>query len=197
MTCLVGFLHPLPSGADIFQKSGKVSSARIVQTAGGNMSDFPDPLEVELEFFHAMRAGYATNAPKKTIESLPRSKVIPYENGFYRIYDVYYAPAGSDASAGSTVIWYKGTPVWMMSYQGRYTKECSSFLKQALRFNYEANYFVGGRGPEEFKGDGGWLYQNKVCQGSSFSRFSGREGIVKNGSIIFGGYHEYQGMLLF
>ncbi len=149
-------------------------------------------------FFAAMNAGYAGDAVKTTIAEFPGSKVIPFHQGDYSVYDCYFTAKGSLHSSGMTVIWHKSQPVWSMQYQGWYQPEAIPFLKRALRANYERGVFLGGRGPARFA-QGNLKYHNHLTVGREvFTRFAGQEVISRIGSDADTiGWHEYQGMLLF
>ena len=115
--------------------------------------------EVKRFFLEASLNTYAADAPKTTLEALPKSKELRYERGDFLYVDMYYSSGYK--SGGQTVIWYKGNPVWIMQYQGWWQGDDERvilFLKHALK---AADGFVGGRGPEIFQ-KGSLEYRNNV-----------------------------------
>lgn len=117
--------------------------------------------------------------------------------------DCYWLNETTRYSAGQTVILNSLTsntfePLWVMNYGGYYPKNITPFLKKALGAAYEANRFVGGRGPETFQHPNypGLIYTNTVEGENRFALFRGREWIAKDGEDAPLGWHEYSGMLL-
>jgi hypothetical protein len=109
---------------------------------------------------------------------------------------------------GFTHIYYRESEasawvlIWAMQYWGEYEPEAIEFLKKALAASYLNlihERFDGCRGPREFScgggGEEGLFYQNLVKEGSTFSEFSGREGVFKT-NVGRVGWHEYHGWSL-
>lgn len=148
-------------------------------------------------FFEAMMDGYAGNLENstKTVDS-EGYKTITFVHGDFKVVDRYCVTPNSDFSAGTTTIFYKPedrwTPVWWMSYGGRYPFYLIHFLKSALRATYEKKEFCGGRGPKFFRGFGE-SYENN-WEGD-FYFFSGKEEIHTCLGRGMGG-HQYFGMAL-
>lgn len=158
---------------------------------------------LETFYLEAMRHGWAAGAEKAFILGLPGAKTIPYkfkeeERGLYLL-DWYFAPPDSanGASAGTTIIYYRGVPVWAMHYGGKYAKEEIPFLKLALTKAYELPIFCGGRGLPVFYQDyKKLLYINQPEKSSSFTAFQGEEMIFNLTTGVKIGWHTYWGMLL-
>ena len=144
-------------------------------------------------FFDAMRRGWACDNCAKKIEvpQLPGSKAISFEHGPLRVVDCYMT--NLNFSTGTTTIWYRGRPLWVMHYGGRYEKEAIPFLKFCLRRAYTERRFYGGRGPN-FMRDDRFTYVNKI-ERNNFRDFAGEERIFDTSGQCFG-YHWYRGMSL-
>ena len=158
-----------------------------------------DLTDVKVFFFKAMLQGYARSVEKAMAYDMPGYKDIDFHEGDWRCLDRYCTTPLSDKSAGSTTIWYRSTPVWVMHYGGQYKEEVIDFLKLALRCNYEEAIFLGCRGPEWFTHQrSSLLYTNALFPGSQhFGAFSGFESIkdtADNNRLL--GYHGYMGMSL-
>jgi len=144
-------------------------------------------------FFRAMREGYATGVLKTSIQELPCSNLITYDEERFKVVDFYFTNSGSAFSSGMTIIYFDGKPVWSMAYQGWYEQHDISFLKQALLDSYRKGHFIGGRGPARLEAEDGRAYINQFE--GSFAEFSGEEQILnQDGSRS--GQHMYQGGFL-
>ncbi len=153
---------------------------------------------VEAMFFTAMQAGYAIEGtPKVQVIDMPGHKEIRYEDGpDLLLVDRWCVNPDSRKSAGTTTIWYQGTPVWFMSYGGYYTEAGARFLKEALRTQYcVEGRFEGGRGPKVCSDPVAMLLYVNKTESNEFERFRGREEVshLQSGSL---GYHDYWGMSL-
>ncbi|EKD23798.1 MAG: hypothetical protein ACD_81C00181G0001 [uncultured bacterium] len=144
-------------------------------------------------FIAAMLSGYASEegdgVPKiKTTDGYTTITCI--EEGF-TVVDRYYTMPRSTYSVGTTTIFYKGKPIWLMSYGGSYPKKVISFLKAALTKAYTTGSSVGCRGPQSCE-EGDLLYINN-CTSASFREMRGYEVIksIETGRVL--GYHEYWG----
>ena len=159
-------------------------------------------------FFKAMVAGWVAGGQKIKITKMPGYKAIPFrDNGFNGLYllDCWCVGRDSQKSAGTTTIWDKDIPVWLMNYAGHYEERAVPFVKRALQQAYEANRFIGGRGPYVHR-EGGLIYINQPHPGSSFLKFEGREEVfdirvkdMPGHTGLIGqslGWHEYWGMSL-
>ena len=143
-----------------------------------------------------MARGWASpgeGLPKSTIEQLPNSKVIQFNDGDFSVTDLYFVTDHSTASTGLKTIHFRGDPVWAMHYGGRYARIAIPFLKECLRISYKAARFHGGRGPNFVRGDR-FTYVNQLEYGS-FQDFKGREEIFDFNEDSLG-YHWYRGGLL-
>ncbi len=135
--------------------------------------------KIELFFFEAMRQGWATPRPKLPIPDLPGSKSLPlFSAGEYSLLDYYFVAPNSNTSYGTTIIWVAQRPVWVMHYGGWYDKKVIPFLKRALRYNYDANIFLGGRGPKQREGEDHTLQYINNVENNSFEKFRGYEYII-------------------
>src|SRR3989344_1077876 len=148
------------------------------------------------EFFcEGMAKGWASGAKATEMPGLgPGFKGFIAESGGFRLVDAYCVNEESGKSAGSTTIWFRDLPVWVMGYGGWYSGEVGDFLKSALSDTYSRNVFMGGRGPVRMISDL-YEYHNKVIMGN-FIRFSGEERIYTGGGSGCLGYHDYWGMAL-
>jgi hypothetical protein len=153
-----------------------------------------DIKQIKQFFFKAMVAGWARNGQKISIPEMPSYKAISFQEGDFRLLDCYCNSPDSPKSAGTTTIWHKNVPVWVMQFGGYYEKGAIRFLKRALLVNYETSTFLGGRGPSSFY-EGYYAYYNKVMQ-NDFGRFSGREEIISRPAGDILGYHDYWGISL-
>lgn len=145
-------------------------------------------------FFKAHLAGYAGDGKDSVKTKSADGKVtIEFIEGDYRVLDEYYTTPHSDHSFGTTIIFYKGAPVWMMHYRGYYRKKVIPFLKEALGKAYAANAFFGGRGIRTYVVER-LHYQNFPM--GSWSDFKGMEEIRIYETREQLGYHDYGGMSL-
>ena len=150
---------------------------------------------IEGIFFKSAQAGYVGSTIKTTIPALPGSKVISFEEGEWLVRDVYFVNNLSGMSFGTTTIWNSGRPVWYMNYNGWYQEDAIQFLKEVLFMAYVAQYFNGGRGPEEMRDENRrMVYQNHLTV-NEFRHFSGVEEIWDFDQKLLG-THRYEGRLL-
>lgn len=156
-------------------------------------------------FFEAMLAGWVSDndviqKPETTIPNMSGIHTYEYEKGNFRLVDSYYSQG--EKSCGTTMIWYRGEPIWFMAYHGWYKPEAITTLKFALRDNYKEKVFEGGRGPGLFI-NSLLIYSNKQDPifplDESFELFRGQEQIrrsVQEGPPILLGTHSYAGQAL-
>jgi len=151
-------------------------------------------------FFKAMRAGYASNAQSSIkTKTSDGYRIITFTDGDFRVEDRYCVTPHSNSSAGTTTIFYKGDPVWWMSYGGFYPEDVIEFLKVALLYQYNRGIFFGGRGPTFITSGDGLAYENRpVLEDAEdhFWKFKGREEIYNQITGKLLGFHEYWGMSL-
>jgi len=149
-------------------------------------------------FFRAMLAGYAGNGNGKndkivkTKSSNGNEVTIIFNEGDFMVIDRYYVTPGFNTLAGMTLIFFKGNPIWWMSYGGEYPKEVIPFLKLVLAEEYRIGSFRGGRGPIEWA-DKKYRYRNRPTGNTCFDSFFGREEITIASSNGLIGFHDYQG----
>jgi len=151
--------------------------------------------QIQSFFFKAMIEGWAKNSPKMSITDMPGYKAIPFEDGDFYLLDRYCVNPHSQRSTGTTTIWFRNEPVWVMNYGGYYTKGATAFLKNALGKAYQEHHFVGGRGPRVYKDGLAYLYINQA-RINEFEKFEGREEIFAGVDNVPLGFHEYWGMSL-
>ena len=122
---------------------------------------------------------------KMKVPFLPNHKCYYFKDGNWEYYDCY---AGTDWAPGREVVFFKGIPVWAMSYQGKHNpkypaeffqKEVFPFLKKALRNIPDEMPF---RGPSKFiEGD----FEYKFTMNGDYSYFTGKESIYHKGVEVF------------
>lgn len=91
-----------------------------------------------------------------------------------------------------TTIFFNGSPIWQMHYQGSYPGTCISFLKEALTSSYRNEVWLGGRGPNVFNKDK-WTYKNTPGSHCGFTNFDGSEVIINRNTGKIVGEHRYFG----
>jgi len=153
--------------------------------------------EAKNAFFKASLQGWAGGAKKISISELPGYKVIIWEEDDWRFVDMYFKISNSLDSYGTTTGWFRGVPIFFMSYGGWYDEEVVPFLKQVLKISYEKGEFFGGRGPACYIDyEAGLVYenhQNRISAGS----FDGWEEVRDLRSGKRRGYHEYWGRFIY
>ncbi|HEV2601899.1 MAG TPA: hypothetical protein VGT41_06435 [Candidatus Babeliales bacterium] len=171
------------------------------------------PAEIEPVFYKAMVAGYASDVKPTTIAELPNSNVIVFEEGFWKVVDIWFTPPGTPNSFGNTIIYGKDVAVWTMHYWGEYPKNdvlcvlkdvlLNEYKLRALEIKKSNQVFNGCRGPRVHNLDGAfkpYCYINMLCPNSSFANFSGREEIYSDKYTVINprllGWHEYHGFML-
>ncbi len=107
-----------------------------------------------------------------------------FVSGDWRYHDSY---TGSEWAPGREVVFFKGKPVWCMSYQGQtvpglsedFVEETFEFLKKALR---GITISLPFRGPKRFKA-GDYVYTFKIK--GDYKYFIGREAVTHKGKEVF------------
>jgi hypothetical protein len=162
---------------------------------------------MEVVFYEAMRAGYATGVKPEDVPGLPGAKMIRFEQGGWRVDDVWYAPNHSSKSFGSITIFADGEPYWVFQFRGWYEQGVLPFLKLALGSEYknphvntnsaDPQFFTACRGPRYFKAkiDPSLCYVNLPDPLGTFSDFTGAETIYGVNNCIRG-MHRYSGYSL-
>jgi len=153
-----------------------------------------DLARIQAFFFRAMVEGWAVGGQKIQIPDMPGYKAIPFRDGDFFLLDCYCVTPHSSMSAGTTTIWHRDVPVWVMHYGGFYEEDAIAFLKRALSMTYQVGEFVGGRGPNVFVRDS-MVYVNRPYP-NDFAKFEGREEVLIAESGISLGFHEYWGISL-
>ncbi|MEK7567545.1 MAG: DUF5680 domain-containing protein [Patescibacteria group bacterium] len=146
-------------------------------------------------FFTAMMQGWAVAGSKKIkIPDMPGYKAIAFREGDFYLLDRYCVTPNSLKSAGTTTIWFRNDPIWVMNYEGFYEERAIIPLKEALFFSYRTGQFVGGRGPKIYV-DGNMIYVNQ-SRHNEFQEFDGIEEIFDGSKEESLGNHKYSGMSL-
>lgn len=120
----------------------------------------------------AKRSTYAAGeTARKTVES-DRSTTLVFEDGDFRYHDNYF---GGEPFGGREVVFWKGEPIYIMTYYGLVAELVSGFeavykvLQNALALIPEEHPF---RGPAEYI-EGGMVYRNSYT--GEVDNFSGEE----------------------
>jgi hypothetical protein len=150
----------------------------------------PDQREFKRQLHDVRQNKYIAKPEKGTISEIPGSKTIEYLEDGWRVLDTYVVSPVSPFSGGTTIIYYRDLPVWMMQYNGYYHDDAIPCLKAALAANYEQKVYNGGRGPESFEHEG-FHYFNAPMSNEFFGRTSGQETIF-NSQRKLRGVHLYQ-----
>ncbi len=148
--------------------------------------------ESVLNFLNSIE-GWADKDAKETTPR-PSLKTIEITKGDWKYVDQY---VGGEPFQGLEIVWFKGTPVWSMSYRGFWDekegdyKKMLDFAKLALQ-NPPEN--APWRGPKEFSSDEspGWSYKNDWK--GTIKEFNGLEKINFREKEI--GWTKYQGGLV-
>ncbi len=150
-------------------------------------------LQIQSFFFRAMLAGWAKGTKAIDCPQMSGYKKILSYDGAFTLSDRYCVAQDGKRSVGTTTIWFRHLPVWVMNYGGQYEDCAIPHLKHALMHTYTRGIFIGGRGPETFIEDS-LVYNNRAHGG--FAKFDGRESVYDcaNGRPL--GFHEYWGMSL-
>ena len=117
-----------------------------------------------------------------------------FVEGDWGYHDSY---AGTSWAPGHEVVFFKGEPVWSMSYQGqtvseypeRFINEVFYFLKMALR---ETSDDMPFRGPSKFR-TGDFKYRF-VIECGDYRYFKGRESIIYKDEEVF--FQDVMGTLI-
>jgi len=147
-------------------------------------------------FFRAMLQGWVADAPRIDMPRMPGYKASFFEEGSFYLLDCWCnLPSGK--SSGTTNIFHKDVPVWVMTYGGYYQRNVSAFVKEALQAAYQEQEFFGGRGPLRYEKREKYpfSYRNNPSMGGLFERFFGKEIVYDLESRVVG-YHTYHGMSL-
>ncbi|HBI25394.1 MAG: hypothetical protein UT41_C0001G0495 [Candidatus Wolfebacteria bacterium GW2011_GWC2_39_22] len=152
-------------------------------------------------FFKAMLAGWVgEDLGSCKMEDENNGVAIEFIDGDYRVLDRYYTTPYSEASFGTTIIFYQGNPIWMMHYAGLYKGiEAVRFLREVLAKAYQAKEFFGGRGCSMFADYARALWYTNAIEKDrdDFQYFKGREEITGMDGLTKLGFHEYSGRSLF
>lgn len=136
--------------------------------------------ELKKFIYAAHNRGYALGDGVKDIKEKDHSTTIEFSLRKFSYKDNYF---GGEPYGGREVVFYDGSPVWLMIYYGAVStgysqiKEVYSFLQQALKKEPLANPY---RGPEKFN-KGKWSYKNKWS--GDIQNFSGKE-LIYAGSVL-------------
>lgn len=148
--------------------------------------------DIQQFFFEAMVEGWVADAEESKVLGMPGYRIINFARDELVLTDLFCVTPGSSKSAGTTTIWHKEVPVWVMQYGGWYMEGVIPFLKHALLETYKAKRFVGGRGRSQYC-EGQLLYVNRPHV-NDFSDFNGHEQVFMNDKPM--GVHHYRGMMM-
>ena len=130
----------------------------------------------------AKRATYAAgDSAQKTIND-DKSTTLIFEEGDWKYHDNYF---GGEPYGGREVVFFKGQPVYIMTYYGQVdetvsdVKKVYGILMSALKLIPEEKPY---RGPKEYR-KGDLLYVNNFT--GEIDNFSGEEIIKENGKEIY------------
>ena len=137
------------------------------------------------EFLLKARTKTYAKAIGKTKSLLSGSVQYGYEEGDYTYQDIYYI--GNGIFPGLETIYFKGKPVWSMSYFGDFKQiteeEADKILRKALMENWQTTRF---NTKVEWQKDN---YQY-VCEGSGdIDEVEGSETITKDGKQVYFFYY--------
>lgn len=141
-------------------------------------------------FFESMLSGYAKEKSGSAIRGSTERR--SFKKGPWLVLDEWCTTQTSDASGGSTTMFFEGKRVWMMHYFGNYSHQAIPILKNALMDSYTNKIFNGGRGPSRFEDSNG-VYSNHA-ENNSITSFRGREEIRIGRKLH--GYHDYHGGIM-
>jgi len=130
----------------------------------------------------AKTSTYAAGDSAEKTKNSDNSTTITHKNGDWSYHDNYF---GGEPYGGREVVFYKGKPVYMMTYYGKVEKtvldinKVYGILMNALKLIPEDKPF---RGPESFTEDN---LEYKNSHKGEINDFHGEEQIVENGNIIY------------
>lgn len=124
-------------------------------------------------------------AEGKTTPLLPGSVQYEHDNGDYSYRDVYYI--GNGIFPGLETVFYKGKPIWSMSYFGNFTKmteeQTDQMLRKALMDLWDTTRMYN----HIEKDYGNFLY---ICDGQgNIDELSGTEEIYANNERLYFFYY--------
>lgn len=130
----------------------------------------------------AKKSTYAAGDSAKKIVNDDKSTTLVFEDGDWRYHDNYF---GGEPYGGREVVFFKGKPVYIMTYYGQVDKSVSDInkvygiLMNALKLIPEDKPY---RGPEKY-GEGNLSYSNSFT--GEVDNFFGEEIIEENGREIY------------
>jgi len=130
----------------------------------------------------AKKSTYAAGEAAPKIIEKDNSTTMIFIDGDWKYHDNYF---GGEPYGGREVVFYKGKPVYIMTYYGSVNKNITDlknlygFLQQALQLIPEDKPF---RGPKEFQANN-FKYLNEFT--GEIDNFSGEEKIYQNNNLIY------------
>ncbi|MFA6094628.1 MAG: DUF5680 domain-containing protein [Candidatus Paceibacterota bacterium] len=140
-------------------------------------------LQIKKFIVEANKKGYAAGGAARIKKEKDHSKTISYVRGDWKYHDNYF---GGEPYGGREVVFFKGKPVWMMTYYGWVNggvelEPVYSFLQEALRAIPENNPY---RGPKLHENDSvNMIYHN--IWGGDAAQFSGEERIMQGKKEVY------------
>jgi hypothetical protein len=130
----------------------------------------------------AKKTTYAAGDLAKKIINNDKSTTLIFENGDWKYHDNYF---GGEPYGGREVVFFKGEPVFIMTYYGQVKDSVADLnkvyetLMDALKLIPEDKPY---RGPKEYK-SGNLLYKNTFT--GEVNNFFGEEFIFEDGKEIY------------
>lgn len=130
----------------------------------------------------AKKSTYAAGDSAKKIVNDDKSTTLIFESGDWKYHDNYF---GGEPYGGREVVFYRGKPVYIMTYYGQVDDSVSdinkvySVLMDALKLIPENKPY---RGPEKYN-NGDLSYENSFT--GEVDNFFGEESISENGNEIY------------
>ena len=130
----------------------------------------------------AKKSTYASGDLAKKVVNSDRSTTLVFESGDWKYQDNYF---GGEPYGGREVVFFKGQPVYIMTYYGQIDNSVSDLnkiygvLMSALKLIPENNPY---RGPKRYV-SGDFVYKNNFT--GEIDNFFGEEFISRNGRVIY------------
>lgn len=130
----------------------------------------------------AKKSTYAAGDSAEEIINDDKSKTLVFEDGDWKYNDNYF---GGEPYGGREVVFFEGSPVYIMTYYGQVNQSVSEIKKvygvlmEALKLIPKDNPY---RGPKKYQ-SGDFVYKNSFT--GEIDNFFGEESIVKNGKEIY------------
>jgi len=130
----------------------------------------------------AKKSTYAAGDSAQKITNYDKSTTLVFEDGDWKYHDNYF---GGEPYGGREVVFFKGSPIYIMTYYGRVDDSVSDInsvywvLMNALKLIPEDSPY---RGPEKYISKD-FTYINNFT--GEVDNFFGEESILENGKTIY------------